>query len=121
MRNLDDVTAVNLAKSVRKDEADSARRSPPRQSKGRREKRRFQDCTGSACVTTFEIHGRVGGATTSTRQPPRPPPYRLEPRPRSPTQRCSGTGCRSLVGRRRYDTVTRRDTYIVTGSPCSAP
>ena len=36
MRNLDDVTAVHLAKSVRKDEADSARLPHRRTSRGRR-------------------------------------------------------------------------------------
>ncbi len=46
MRNLDDVTAVNLAKSVRKDEADSADAPAPAEQGAAQEKRRSQTAPG---------------------------------------------------------------------------
>jgi Tfp pilus assembly protein PilN len=64
MRNLDDVTAVNLAKSVRKDEADSADAPAPAE-QGAAGEEEISDCTGSARVTTFEMTVEFGGATTS--------------------------------------------------------
>ena len=68
MRNLDDVTAVNLAKSVRKDEADSADAPAPAE-QGAAGDEEISDCTGSARVTTFEITVEFGGATTSAAAP----------------------------------------------------
>jgi Tfp pilus assembly protein PilN len=62
MRNLDDVTAVNLAKSVRKDASDSADGPAPAE-QGTQAEEEISDCTGSERVTTFEITVEFGGAT----------------------------------------------------------
>jgi hypothetical protein len=64
MRNLDDVTAVHLAKSVRKDEADSTDAPAPAE-QGAQGEEEISDCTGSERVTTFEMAVEFGGATTS--------------------------------------------------------
>jgi len=69
MRNLDDVTAVNLAKSVRKDEADSADAPAPAEQGAAQGEEEISDCTGSARVTTFEMTVEFGGATTSAAAP----------------------------------------------------
>jgi len=64
MRNLDDVTAVHLAKSVRKDAADSTDAPAPAE-QGAQGEEEISDCTGSERVTTFEIAVEFGGATPS--------------------------------------------------------
>jgi hypothetical protein len=61
MRNLDDVTAVHLAKSVRKDAGGEA--APPAQ--GGQEAEEIQDCTGSERVTKFDILIEFGGADSA--------------------------------------------------------
>jgi Tfp pilus assembly protein PilN len=67
MRNLDDVTAVHLAKSVRKDANDAsgggAVTADPQQSQQQQEE--ISDCTGSERVTTFDILVEFGGAVPS--------------------------------------------------------
>ena len=63
MRNLDDVTAVHLAKSVRKDSSDSAEAPAPADQQGAQEPQEISDCTGSSRVTTFDITVEFGGAT----------------------------------------------------------
>jgi Tfp pilus assembly protein PilN len=67
MRNIDDVTAVRLAKSVRKDAADSstgaAVTADPQQQQQQEED--IQDCTGSERVTKFDLLIEFGGATAS--------------------------------------------------------
>lgn len=60
MRNLDDVTAVHLAKSVRKDSGGEA----PTADQGQQTEE-IQDCTGSERVTMFDILVEFGGATAS--------------------------------------------------------
>jgi Tfp pilus assembly protein PilN len=64
MRNLDDVTAVHLAKSVRKDAGDSTEAPAPVDQQAQ-EQEEISDCTGSARVTTFEMTVEFGGATPS--------------------------------------------------------
>jgi Tfp pilus assembly protein PilN len=64
MRNLDDVTAVNLAKSVRKDAGDSAEGPAPAE-QGAQAEEEISDCTGSERVTTFEMTVEFGGATAA--------------------------------------------------------
>jgi Tfp pilus assembly protein PilN len=63
MRNLDDVTAVNLAKSVRKDTSDSTDAPAPADQQGAQAEEEISDCTGSERVTTFEMSVEFGGAT----------------------------------------------------------
>ena len=63
MRNLDDVTAVHLAKSVRKDASDSTEAPAPAAQQGAQEQEEISDCTGSARVTTFDMTVEFGGAT----------------------------------------------------------
>jgi Tfp pilus assembly protein PilN len=65
MRNLDDVTAVHLAKSVRKDESDSTDAAAPAAQQGAEGEEEISDCTGSKRVTTFEIAVEFGGAIPS--------------------------------------------------------
>lgn len=66
MRNLDDVTAVRLAKSARKDEADSsAAGAAPAAQQNQQPQEDLQDCTGSTRVTKFDILIEFGGATPS--------------------------------------------------------
>jgi Tfp pilus assembly protein PilN len=66
MRNIDDVTAVRLAKSVRKDASDAsagtAVTADPQQAQQEED---IQDCTGSERVTKFELLVEFGGATAS--------------------------------------------------------
>jgi Tfp pilus assembly protein PilN len=62
MRNLDDVTAVHLAKSARKDSVGEA---APAVAEGQQETQEISDCIGSKRVTTFEILVEFGGATPS--------------------------------------------------------
>jgi Tfp pilus assembly protein PilN len=71
MRNLDDVTAVHLAKSVRKDAGDSTEAPAPVDQQAQ-EQEEISDCTGSARVTTFEMTVEFGGATTSAAAPATP-------------------------------------------------
>lgn len=67
MRNIDDVTAVRLAKSVRKDASDAsagtAVTADPQQAQQEED---IQDCTGSERVTKFELLVEFGGATASS-------------------------------------------------------
>lgn len=65
MRNLDDVTAVHLAKSVRKDASDSTDAPAPADQQGAQGQEEISDCSGSVRVTTFEIAVEFGGATPS--------------------------------------------------------
>jgi Tfp pilus assembly protein PilN len=66
MRNIDDVTAVRLAKSVRKDASDSssgtAVTADPQQAQQEED---IQDCTGSERVTKFDLLVEFGGAPAS--------------------------------------------------------
>ena len=61
MRNLDDVTAVHLTKSVRKDSDDGSGGAVT--ATGQQEE--ISDCTGSARVTKFDVVVEFGGATPS--------------------------------------------------------
>jgi Tfp pilus assembly protein PilN len=61
MRNLDDVTAVHLAKSARKDEATSSGTAVT-DNQGQAAEQEVQDCTGSARVTKFDLLVVFGGA-----------------------------------------------------------
>lgn len=67
MRNLDDVTAVRLAKSVRKDSSDSAGAEAPAAADQQQAQQAedIQDCTGSERVTKFDLLVEFGGATPS--------------------------------------------------------
>jgi len=66
MRNLDDVTAVRLAKSVRKDSSDSATEAPATaDQQGAQQEEDIQDCIGSERVTKFDLLVEFGGATAS--------------------------------------------------------
>jgi Tfp pilus assembly protein PilN len=66
MRNLDDVTAVRLAKSVRKDSSDSASVAPAAADQQQAQQEEdIQDCTGSERVTKFDLLVEFGGATAS--------------------------------------------------------
>ena len=65
MRNLDDVTAVHLAKSARKDEATSSGGTAVTENQGQAADQEVQDCTGSARVTKFDmlvVFGAAAGA-----------------------------------------------------------
>lgn len=62
MRNLDDVTAVHLAKSARKDEATSSAGTAVTDNQGQAAEQEVQDCTGSARVTKFDLLVVFGGA-----------------------------------------------------------
>jgi Tfp pilus assembly protein PilN len=65
MRNLDDVTAVRLAKSARREATETAGGGAvPATGQGQAEQE-VQDCTGSARVTKFDILVEFGGATPS--------------------------------------------------------
>jgi Tfp pilus assembly protein PilN len=61
MRNLDDVTAVRLAKSARKEESDSSSGTAITDQQGQ-EQQEISDCTGSARVTKFDLLVEFGGA-----------------------------------------------------------
>ena len=115
MRNLDDVTAVHLAKSVRKDSSDAVRR----------------DCRHGGPAAGAAGGGHPGlhrlGARDQVRHPGRVRRSdrlrRRRPQRRRALglrgadrrrERCRRTGRRSFRGSGRYDPVTRRDTYIVT-------
>lgn len=60
MRNLDDVTAVHLAKSARKEESDSSSGTAITDQQGQEQE--ISDCTGSARVTKFDLLVEFGGA-----------------------------------------------------------
>ena len=60
MRNLDDVTAVHLAKSARKEESDSSSGTAITDQQGQQQE--ISDCTGSARVTKFDLLVVFGGA-----------------------------------------------------------
>jgi Tfp pilus assembly protein PilN len=60
MRNLDDVTAVRLSKSARKEEDQAEAASQPTPQQGQQQE--ISDCTGSARVTKFELLVEFGGA-----------------------------------------------------------
>jgi Tfp pilus assembly protein PilN len=63
MRNLDDVTAVHLAKSARKDATDQGGGAAVTAGgQGAAASEEVQDCTGSARVTKFDILVEFGGA-----------------------------------------------------------
>ena len=68
MRNLDDVTAVHLAKSARKDEATSSAGTAVTENQGQAADAEVQDCTGSARVTKFDMLV-VFGAAAGTAPP----------------------------------------------------
>ena len=99
MRNLDDVTAVNLAKSVRKDEADSADAPAPAE-QGAAGDEEISDCTGSARVTKFEITVEFGGATTSAAAPATPavPPGAAAPIADANAAAAQGAAASSAAG-----------------------
>ena len=61
MRNLDDVTAVRLAKSARKEESDSSS-SGTAITDQQGQNQEISDCTGSARVTKFDLLVAFGGA-----------------------------------------------------------
>jgi Tfp pilus assembly protein PilN len=63
MRNLDDVTAVHLAKSARKEESDSSSGTAITDQQGQEQE--ISDCTGSSRVTKFDLLVVFGGANPS--------------------------------------------------------
>jgi Tfp pilus assembly protein PilN len=65
MRNLDDVTEVQLAKSARKDEAANHAAAAPDQASQQQEED-AQDCIGSPRVTKFDILVLFGGDTAAS-------------------------------------------------------
>jgi Tfp pilus assembly protein PilN len=65
MRNLDDVTAVHLAKSVRKDSSETSGGAAVTADQAPSQQEEISDCTGSARVTTFDMLIEFGGATPS--------------------------------------------------------
>jgi len=62
MRNLDDVTAVRLAKSARKDSADTGGGTAVTAGQEGQQEEEIQDCTGSERVTKFDVLIEFGGA-----------------------------------------------------------
>lgn len=66
MRNLDDVTDVQLAKSARKDEAETGGGSAVPQTTDPNATEDAQDCIGNDKVTKFEILIVFGGAPTAS-------------------------------------------------------
>ena len=86
MRNLDDVTAVHLAKSVRKDANEAsggaAVTADPAQAQQEED---IPDCTGSERVTKFDILVEFGGAVRLRRGRRRRPACPRAPRRRSRT------------------------------------
>ena len=66
MRNLDDVTAVHLAKSARGEESDTERR-PAVSANPDERAQDIQDCVGSKRVTKFEMLIEFGGAAAAGR------------------------------------------------------
>jgi hypothetical protein len=64
MRNLDDVTAVRLAKSARRDEADTGGGTAVSENPSEQQQD-IQDCVGSKRVTKFEILIEFGGAASA--------------------------------------------------------
>ena len=65
MRNLDDVTAVRLAKSARKDSADAGGGTAVTAGQEGQQEQDIQDCTGSERVTKFDVLIEFGGADPS--------------------------------------------------------
>jgi Tfp pilus assembly protein PilN len=65
MRNLDDVTEVQLAKSARKDSSDQGGGTAITEAPAGQEQEDIQDCTGSARVTKFDILVIFGGASSA--------------------------------------------------------
>jgi Tfp pilus assembly protein PilN len=63
MRNLDDVTAVHLAESARKDSSDTGGGTAVTENQGQAADQEIQDCTGSGRVTKFELLVVFGGAS----------------------------------------------------------
>lgn len=63
MHNLDDVTAVRLSKSVRKDDTTGTTGTAVTQ--GNAASQDIQDCVGSSRVTKFDMLIEFGGATTA--------------------------------------------------------
>ena len=116
MRNLDDVTAVQLAKSVRKDSSDTAdgaaaaaadqQRAQQEETSGLhrlRARDQVRHRWSSSAGRPRSARGRRAAAV---------PPGSAAPI--ADANAAASTGRRSLVGRGRYDPMTRRDTYIVT-------
>jgi Tfp pilus assembly protein PilN len=66
MKNLDDVTEVNLAKSARKDSADTGGGTAVTENNGQAAQEETQDCTGSGRVTKFDILVVFGGAPSAS-------------------------------------------------------
>jgi Tfp pilus assembly protein PilN len=66
MRNLDDVTEVNLAKSARKDSSDTGGGTAVTENNGQAAQEEIQDCTGSGRVTKFDILVVFGGAPSAS-------------------------------------------------------
>ncbi len=64
MHNLDDVTAVKLSKSVRKEDTNGVVGTAVTQDNGG-EQADIQDCVGSSRVTKFDMLIEFGGATTA--------------------------------------------------------
>jgi Tfp pilus assembly protein PilN len=65
MRNLDDVTAVHLAKSARKEETDASQGTAITDQQGQGGQQEISDCTGSTRVTKFDLLVVFGGANPS--------------------------------------------------------
>ena len=65
MRNLDDVTAVRLAKSARKDSADTGGGTAVTAGQEGQQEEEIQDCTGSERVTKFDVLIEFGGADSA--------------------------------------------------------
>ena len=86
MRNLDDVTAVHLAKSVRKDSSDSAEAPAPADQQGAQAAGGDLRLHRLFACDHVRHHGRVRWGNPRWRRPLMQPPYPRAPRLRSPTR-----------------------------------
>ena len=66
MKNLDDVTEVDLAKSARKDSSDTGGGTAVTENNGQAAQEETQDCTGSGRVAKFDLLVVFGGAQSAS-------------------------------------------------------